>query len=64
MLVTCSNKEKIDHCKYHCFHGGIHDKGNERKDVCTTFEFCNITNKRVRCRKLYKKKLKMIKGEI
>ena len=58
MLVTCSNKEKTDHCKYVCLHGDIH-----QKDECVSYQFCNIVKKKIRCRKLFKRELKLLGGE-
>ncbi len=62
-LYICNIKNCVSHCKEECFHGKPHDKGNERKNICTTFEFCDIVKKRIRCRKLYKKELKILRKE-
>lgn len=56
-LVTCNFKEKVEHCKQHCLHGDAHETLE-----CSKLEMCNIAGKKVKCRKLYKKELKILKG--
>lgn len=57
-LMICNIKDEfVDyHCKYICFHGKVHGK-----DECgNKYEFCNIVNRKIKCRPLYKKELKLL----
>jgi len=61
MKVICNNTTKTDHCKFKCLHGDVHE-ADIGKDSCKIFEFCDIVSKKVRCRKLYKKEVKVLNG--
>lgn len=60
MLVICNIKDEFvtDHCRQKCLHGRTHEK-----DECTSLEFCDIVNRKIKCRKLYKKELKYLNGK-
>ena len=61
-LVTCNFKDKKDHCKQVCQHGDAHER-DIGKDSCLIPEMCFIVGKKVKCRKLYKKEIKLLGRE-
>ncbi len=60
MLRTCNYKNKIYHCKYICYHGDAHD--HKEFECSSKGEFCDIAGKRIKCRPLFKKELKLLEG--
>lgn len=59
--VVCNYKYKTEHCKFKCPHGDAHEP-DIGKDSCRVPEYCQIVNKNVKCRKLYKKEEKLLNG--
>ena len=58
-LYICNIKDPTSHCNVYCLHGQIHIK-DIGADSCLKPEKCIIVNKRVKCRKLYKKEIKQL----
>lgn len=51
-LFICNNTTKVEHCLTTCKHGLAHER-----DECSLEEYCDIVEKKVKCRKLFKKEL-------
>lgn len=56
-LYICNIKKETEHCRTQCIHGSVH-----QIDDCSQPELCSIVGKKVRCRKLYKKELKLLEN--
>jgi hypothetical protein len=60
-LHICNIKDYVDHCKEKCRHGKPHVK-DVGLDSCLPLEVCDITDKKVKCRKLFKREEKLLHG--
>ncbi len=56
-LFICNIKDADIHCKMQCSHGKPHDN-----EGCSSYQFCDIVQKRTKCRKLFKREIKIIRG--